>query len=352
MFRSMNYKKLLLVAVAGASMVLAGCGNSAKDMTFQDTYNAFLDMHTKDALTMFGDFSSSPALSEKGNYLISASNASGLKANLVVNASSVVVNSGSNGDSTIELSGTVTEPTMDDTIALNTTILFKKANNKSYINLSNLSLKSQKGNPEISMVGAFSAMLTNKWISLAQSGVDTMSLESLNLSSIYSFPTRLITAMKTYPIFKETSKEMIDGKPVYHVALDQTGLYLVAKDLVTTDALKVFLGGQIPSDAELMAWAKTFVENAGFDGTLAAYSQKNTTLTINTMNLDQVSMLKGTIEEDKLHFDIMDSSDTTMTATVDVTEKGDATVFAVAMPQEAATLDGSIDLKKSNSDGV
>ncbi len=226
---------------------------------------------------------------------------------------------------------------------------------QSYINLSKLSLNSAKGNPQISMIGAFSSVLTNKWISLTSSGVDTSAaIKGLNLSNLYTLPAVAVQSIKDHPIFKETSKETIDGNPVYHIALDATGLYLVAKDVISNDAIKAFLQGQTFTDAELMDRAVEFVANSAFKGTLTAHSKDNIVLAITNMNLDETEGLKGIVEEDKSHFDIVDlaPNGSGIMATIDMTEKGDMTTFAIAAPMESFSLQGAIDINKATAEKI
>lgn len=281
-FLLMNYKKIGVALIASASLVLAGCGNSAKNMTFQDTYKAFLVSHTSEAVEMFNTLSNSSALAEEGTYTLSGNMLSGAQIHLSVGALSTVVNSGMSTDSTVTLTGDMTQPDSDDVISLDAGIMYKMIANESFVNISKLALTSAKGNPQLSMIGAFSAILTNKWISISASGA-SMPLQTINLSTLYMLPSQIVTALIAHPIFVEKSKEMVNGNPVYHVAFDQTGLYLAAKDIVATDAVKAFLRDQSLTDADLQNWAVAFVENAMFDGTLTARSKKNVVLTINNL---------------------------------------------------------------------
>ena len=166
--------------------------------------------------------------------------------------------------------------------------MLKMVAGQTYLNLSKLSLTSEQGNPQISMIGAFSAILTNKWISLTVSGAETSTpLNGLNLSNMYALPAVAVNSLKAHPIFKETSKEEVDGKPVYNIELDANGLFLVAKDIVSNETVKAFLGQTSFTDAELQEWASTFVANAQFNGTMTINSKKDIVLTINTLNLNE-----------------------------------------------------------------
>lgn len=351
----MNYKKLLLIAVAGASIALAGCGNSAKNMSFQETYNAFWDSHTSKAVEMFNNISKATALSDKGNYMLSGSVTSGIVANMTIDSASTVTNQGLDSDSNLTIKGQISQPGLDDKISLDSAIQLKMVGGQSYINISKLALDSEKGNPQISMIGAFSAILTNKWISLASSGVDTSAaLKGLSLSNLYTLPALAVQSLKDHPIFKETSKEMVDGNPVYHVALDASGLYLVAKDIVNSEAIKAFLQGETFTDAELMDWANTFVANASFDGTLTAYSRDNIVLAINRLDLDSAESMKGTIEEDKTHLEVVDTMSASggTIALVDFAEKGNMTTFNISAPSQELSVQGSVNVKKATADAI
>ncbi len=98
-----NYKKLVLLAVAGAGIALAGCGNSATNMSFDNTYTAFWDGHTSKALKMFNNLAKAPALREKGNYTLSGSVSGGVSVNLAIDATSSVTNQGLDTDSSIAI---------------------------------------------------------------------------------------------------------------------------------------------------------------------------------------------------------------------------------------------------------
>lgn len=344
-------------------MVLAGCGNSSKDMTFQETYNAFFDSHMSKAVDMFNDFASAPAIAEEANYNLSGSVMSGVVARAAIAARSTVLNKGADTDSTVAISGSIVQPDVDDTINLDSTILLKMISGQSYINLSKLSLTSAKGNPQISMIGAFSAILTNKWIAITTSGA-TVSPQSFNLATMYTLPSQMLHSLKTNPIFVEKSKEMVDGNPVYHVALDATGLYLAAKEIVSTEAMKTLLRGQELTDEQLWEWAQAFVANSAFDGMLTAKSKKDVELTINSLHLDKTSIAKGIIKDDEAQFTVMDatvvgtgevspaSSQMAVVATASLVEKGDKTELVVSAPQEDLDLRMSLDMKKATSSSI
>jgi|GEM_PF-4177716 len=349
-----NYKRIGLLLVAASAVVLAGCGNSAKDMTFNDVYNGFRGSHTNEAVELMNGLAQAPALAEKGHYAISGSVSGGIAANIGIAATSTVSNEGMNTDSALAISGTLTQPGMDDTITLDSNILFKMVSGLSYINLSSLSLNSAKGNPQISMIGAFSAILTNKRISLASSGMDTSSISSLNLSNLYTLPAAIVTSLQNHPIFTETNKEMVDGNPVYHVALDASGLYLVAKEVVANEAVQSFLGATELTDADLMNRAQTFVANSQFQGKLTAYSRDNIVLTIDRLRLDEVESLRGEIAKEKSHLEVVDSANggEEVVATIDIEEKGDVTEFVIAAPKQELHLNGSVDINKASANGV
>ena len=133
-------------------------------------------------------------------------------------------------------------------------------------------------------------------------------LQPINLSSLYTLPSAIVASLKAHPIFVEKSKEMVDGNPVYHVALDETGLYLVAKDLVANDIIKAFLRDTVVTDEDLQNWAKAFVGSSSFDGVMTAYGKNNIALTINTLQLDSVESLQGTVGKNDTHFQITDST--------------------------------------------
>jgi len=80
----MNYKRIGVVLIASASIILAGCGNSAKNMTFQETYNAFLDSHTNQVLDLLNGLSTAPALGDESTYAISGNMMSGAQIHLMI----------------------------------------------------------------------------------------------------------------------------------------------------------------------------------------------------------------------------------------------------------------------------
>lgn len=344
-------------------MILAGCGNSSKNMTFQDTYNAFFDSHMSKAVDMFNHFAMAPAIAEEARYDLSGSVMSGVVVRAMIGAKSTVVNKGADTESTVSISGSIVQPDVDDTINLDSNILLKMISGQSYINLSKLSLTSAKGNPQISMIGAFSAILTNKWIAITSSG-STMAPQSFNLATMYTLPSQMLQSLKAHPIFVEKSKEIVDGNPVYHVSLDTTGLYLAAKEIVSTEAVKTLLRGEELTDAELWEWAQAFVANSAFDGTLTAVSKKEVILTINSLNLDKTSIAQGVINQDDAQFTVIDtplvgtgdissaSSQSAIVATASLTEKGDTTVLTVSAPQEPLDLTVSVDMKKATSNSI
>lgn len=349
----MNYKKIATLLVATSALVLAGCGNSAKDMSFDDVYEAFWESHTSDAIEMFNEIADAPAVAEKGEYTISATVTGGIEVDLTVHASSVVDGDTLDTDSTITMTGSLVQAGLDDTISFNGGILFKMISGLSYLNLSSLSLVSDKGNPQISMIGAFSSVLTNKWISLASSGFDTpATLKSLNLSNLYSIPARLVESLQDNQIFIETSKEMIDGNPVYHVALDPSALAQVARDVLSYDAVQAFLEGQIFTDEELMDWATTFVNNAAFEGTLTAYDRDDIVLTIDKLRLDESEYVKGSIADETITLNIADDSVSpeVSVATLLVEEKGGKVVFSLLAPNQMLDVNGSFDLSSAGGD--
>lgn len=336
----MNYKKIGLLLVAASAVVLAGCGNNAKDMTFNEVYDAFRDSHTSDSLEMFNNISQAPALAEEGHYTLSGSISGGVAANADISSTSLVTNEGLNSDSALAISGKVTQAGIDDTISLSSNILFKTVSGQSYINLSTLSLNSEKGNPQISMIGAFSAMLTNKWISLTSSGMETTAIGGLSLSKVYTLPSVVVDSLKAHPIFVETSKEMVDGNPVYHVALSQTGLYMVAKEVVANEAVQSFLGDTELTDADLANRAQTFVANSQFAGRLTAYSKNDIVLTIDNLRLDEVETIRGEIAKKKTHFEVVDTTvgSGEVVATLDLMQNGDNTDFVFASPAQQLNL--------------
>lgn len=353
--KNVNYKKLVLIAVAGASIALAGCGNSAKNMSFEDTYTAFRESHTSKAVQMFTNLSKAPGLHEKGNYQLSGSVSGGISLNLAIDAESRVANEELNTDSTLNIKGEANQPGLDDKISLDAAILFKMVAGQSYINLSKLSLSSEKGNPQISMIGAFSSVLTNKWISLASSGMDTSAaLKGLSLSKLYALPAVATQSIKDHPIFRETSKETVDGNTVYHIALDATGLYMVAKDVVNNEVIQTYLQGETFTDKELMDRAVEFVANSAFKGTMTAYSKKNVVLAISNINLDETQAVKGTVEDDTAHFDVVDlaPNGSGILASLDLTEKGDETVLSLSAPSQSFVMQASVDMNKATADHI
>lgn len=336
-------------------MILAGCGNSAKNMTFEQTYNSFIDTHTTDAVKMLTELASAPALAEKGSYVVDGAMTSGANIHLSIGADSTIVNSGMNSKSTLGISGSMMQPGSDDVIHLDAAMFFNTVAGVSYINFDKLSLTSQKGNPEISMIGAFSSVLTKKWISLQVSGGNEAAIGSLSLSKLYALPSTIVAALKAHPIFTEQSKEMIDDAPMYHVALSQTGLYLVAKDLVNNETIKSFMRGTTLTDEDLQAWAETFVANSAFSGTLTAHKSDDVTLHIAKLMLDDMSFLTSTVEKETTSIQIYDTQavDTTSpAATLSFGERGDTTTFSLALPEQSLALSGSIELTKNSSDKV
>lgn len=354
-FYWMNYKKIGLLLVAASAVVLAGCSHSGKNMTFQETYNSFRDNHTSEGLRMVESFGQAEALAEKTNYALSGSITGGIAINANIAANSTVINEGMNTDTAMSISGNVTQPGLDDVISFDTNGAYKLVSGQAYLNFEKLALSSQKGNPQISMIGAFTSILTNKWISLSASGMDTSAtLKGLNLSNVYSLPAALVTSLKNNPIFTETGKETIDGNPVYHIALDATGLYLAAKEILNNEVVKAFVGGTGFSDAELMDWAQTFVVNSDFKGSFIVYSKKNIVLTIDQLRLDQVQTLKGTVEEDKSHFEVTDASLATgsTVATMDTESKGDTTTLMVSVPSISFNLQLAVDMKTATANAI
>lgn len=351
----MNYKKIGLLLVTASAVVLAGCGNSGKNMTFQETYNTFWDNHTSEGLRMVESFGNAEALSEQTSYALSGSMTGGLSVNANIAADSIVINEGMNTDTAMSISGNLMQPGLDDVISFDTNGQYKMVSGQAYINLAKIAFTSEKGNPQISMIGAFSSILTNKWISLSASGMDTSAtLKGLNLSSMYSLPAAVVNSLKNNPIFKETNKETVDGNPVYHVALDATGLYLAAKEVLNHEVIKAFVGGTGFSDAELMDWASTFVANSDFKGAFTIYSKNNIVLTIDQLKLDEVQTLKGTVGDEKSHFEIHDASvaSGTIVALADMETKGDMTSLNVSVPTISFNLQLNVDVKSATANAL
>lgn len=341
--------------VAASALVLAGCGNSAKDMSFDETYDAFWDAHTSDAVEMFTHFADAPALSEEGTYMLSGFVTGGVAANVSIDAVSVVTNEGLDTDSVIGISGSLTQPGLNDTISFNSDILFKMVSGLSYINLSTLNIGSEQGNPQISMLGAFSAILTNKWIALVGSGTEELTtLKGVNLSSLYMVPAAAVESLKEYPIFVETSKEMDGDKPVYHVALSASGLYMVAKDMLENEAVKGFLRGETFTDEELMDWANTFVANASFKGRLIAHSKKDVELTIDMLRLDNMEYVTGTVGKDATKLEVMDDTvqPAVNVATLMIEEQNDKVNFSLTAPSQMLSVGGWVDMESVGSDDL
>ncbi len=334
--------------------MLAGC-NNGKSMTFEQTYETFWDSRTSEAIEMFNNFAQAPGLAEKGNYTLSGAVTSGVAFKASIGLDSTVANQGMDTESNVGISGQINQPGIDDNIALDSNIQLKMVSGQTYINISKLSLTSAKGNPEVSMIGAFAAILTNKWISLSSSGSEIpASMKGLSLGTLYTLPSVVANSLKTHPIFRETSKETVDGNPVYHMALDTTGLYLVAKDVVSQDAVKAFLGATTFTDKELMDWATEFVANAAFDGTFTVYSKSNIVLTINNVNVDEVAKIKGSIEEDTAHFDLIAemSTGSANVATIDFAEKGKTSSVAIAVPEQSLNVNVSVNMQTASKNKI
>ena len=120
---------------------------------------------------------------------------------------------------------------------------------------------------------------------------------------------------------------------------------MVAKDVVSNEAVQAFLGDTQLTDADLVNRAQTFAANSQFKGKLTAYSKKNIVLTIDSLRLDDVEMIRGEIAKDKTHFEIVDTTvgNGEVVATLDVMPNGDNTDFVFASPAQQLNLKGSFD---------
>lgn len=324
-------------------------------MSFQETYDAFWDSHMSDAVGLFNQFSEMPAISEKGEYTLSGSVATGVNFNVALSADSTVVNKGLDTSSTIGIKGNITQPGIDDVIGLDANMLYTMTSGASYLNIQKFNLTSEKGNPQVSMIAAFSAILTNKWISLASSGLGTTSVQGLSLSNLYKLPSVLVASLKKNPIFVEKSKEEIDGNPVYHVALSADGLYMVAKDITNDETIKAFLRGTTFTDEELRTWADTFAANAAFDGQFTVYGRNDITLTINSLAIDSAgATLKGNIAKDGTHLELIDPTISTTggAAMFDMKEEGKENTFTLSVPSSMLTVNGAVSIKSASKESL
>ncbi len=213
-------KKIWVLVLLCSTIILAGCGKTGQDMSFQDTYNV-LKSHNIFAGKAYNTPDTSKVLQDETtiDFAINANewfNATGtLVSKWLYNLPAHWVNM------SIWIDAIAFEPSFGTNIILSGELQFVENSGKIYwsINNFNVSPEKESWNVEWGVINALVNTISKKWIMISQ----TWEVSSLvpYRTNIVEFFHQLNKWRWEYSLFKEIWKTTIDGYTAYKIGWDE-----------------------------------------------------------------------------------------------------------------------------------